>query len=83
MAETGKGVTAGKLAINVQKRLSRAQEKVTRRSHWTPLCPELKGSQWNLTGGPDLTEPPGVSGCPQRFNGCQQLQLVSQASTKF
>uniref|UniRef100_A0A3P8UML6 Myc box-dependent-interacting protein 1 n=1 Tax=Cynoglossus semilaevis TaxID=244447 RepID=A0A3P8UML6_CYNSE len=28
MAETGKGVTAGKLAINVQKRLSRAQEKV-------------------------------------------------------
>ncbi|TMS11536.1 myc box-dependent-interacting protein 1b isoform X7 [Larimichthys crocea] len=28
MAETGKGVTAGKLAINVQKRLTRAQEKV-------------------------------------------------------
>uniref|UniRef100_A0A7N6BMB0 Myc box-dependent-interacting protein 1 n=1 Tax=Anabas testudineus TaxID=64144 RepID=A0A7N6BMB0_ANATE len=28
MAETGKGVTAGKLAINVQKRLNRAQEKV-------------------------------------------------------
>nr|XP_057907005.1 myc box-dependent-interacting protein 1b isoform X2 [Doryrhamphus excisus] len=28
MAETGKGVTAGKLAITVQKRLSRAQEKV-------------------------------------------------------
>ncbi|XP_054590749.1 myc box-dependent-interacting protein 1b isoform X2 [Nothobranchius furzeri] len=28
MAETGKGVTAGKLALNVQKRLSRAQEKV-------------------------------------------------------
>uniref|UniRef100_A0A665W180 Myc box-dependent-interacting protein 1 n=1 Tax=Echeneis naucrates TaxID=173247 RepID=A0A665W180_ECHNA len=28
MAELGKGVTAGKLAINVQKRLSRAQEKV-------------------------------------------------------
>ncbi|TNM94119.1 hypothetical protein fugu_002295 [Takifugu bimaculatus] len=28
MAEPGKSVTAGKLAINVQKRLSRAQEKV-------------------------------------------------------
>ncbi|XP_035984440.1 myc box-dependent-interacting protein 1b isoform X7 [Fundulus heteroclitus] len=28
MAELGKGVTAGKLALNVQKRLSRAQEKV-------------------------------------------------------
>uniref|UniRef100_A0A8C7XD10 Myc box-dependent-interacting protein 1 n=1 Tax=Oryzias sinensis TaxID=183150 RepID=A0A8C7XD10_9TELE len=28
MAEIGKGVTAGKLASNVQKRLSRAQEKV-------------------------------------------------------
>ncbi|XP_039462295.1 myc box-dependent-interacting protein 1b isoform X2 [Oreochromis aureus] len=28
MAEIGKGVTAGKLAINVQKRLTRAQEKV-------------------------------------------------------
>ncbi|XP_035005686.1 myc box-dependent-interacting protein 1b isoform X10 [Hippoglossus stenolepis] len=28
MAEMGKGVTAGKLAINVQKRLTRAQEKV-------------------------------------------------------
>lgn len=28
MAEPGKGVTAGKLAINVQKRLTRAQEKV-------------------------------------------------------
>lgn len=28
MAEIGKGVTAGKLALNVQKRLSRAQEKV-------------------------------------------------------
>uniref|UniRef100_A0A3Q3ITD3 Uncharacterized protein n=1 Tax=Monopterus albus TaxID=43700 RepID=A0A3Q3ITD3_MONAL len=28
MAETGKGVTAGKLASNVQKRLTRAQEKV-------------------------------------------------------
>ncbi|XP_028321271.1 myc box-dependent-interacting protein 1b isoform X4 [Gouania willdenowi] len=28
MAETSKGVTAGKLAINVQKRLTRAQEKV-------------------------------------------------------
>ncbi|XP_053707252.1 myc box-dependent-interacting protein 1b isoform X10 [Synchiropus splendidus] len=28
MAELGKGVTAGKLAINVQKRLTRAQEKV-------------------------------------------------------
>nr|XP_046238733.1 myc box-dependent-interacting protein 1b isoform X3 [Scatophagus argus] len=28
MAETGKGVTAGKLAISVQKRLTRAQEKV-------------------------------------------------------
>ncbi|KAM6893562.1 myc box-dependent-interacting protein 1b isoform 1-T1 [Xenentodon cancila] len=28
MAEIGKGVTAGKLAINVQKRLNRAQEKV-------------------------------------------------------
>ncbi|XP_013888576.1 myc box-dependent-interacting protein 1 [Austrofundulus limnaeus] len=28
MAEMGKGVTAGKLALNVQKRLSRAQEKV-------------------------------------------------------
>uniref|UniRef100_A0A3B5LY28 Bridging integrator 1b n=1 Tax=Xiphophorus couchianus TaxID=32473 RepID=A0A3B5LY28_9TELE len=28
MAELGKGVTAGKLALNVQKRLNRAQEKV-------------------------------------------------------
>ncbi|XP_034035242.1 myc box-dependent-interacting protein 1b isoform X2 [Thalassophryne amazonica] len=28
MAEVGKGVNAGKLAVNVQKRLSRAQEKV-------------------------------------------------------
>ncbi|XP_061898277.1 myc box-dependent-interacting protein 1b isoform X5 [Entelurus aequoreus] len=28
MAEAGKGVTAGKLAVTVQKRLSRAQEKV-------------------------------------------------------
>ncbi|XP_062236261.1 myc box-dependent-interacting protein 1b isoform X7 [Platichthys flesus] len=28
MAEMGKGVTAGKLAINVQKRITRAQEKV-------------------------------------------------------
>ncbi|KAM6945742.1 myc box-dependent-interacting protein 1b [Aplochiton taeniatus] len=28
MAEMGKGVTAGKLAINVQKKLTRAQEKV-------------------------------------------------------
>ncbi|GLD67932.1 myc box-dependent-interacting protein 1b isoform X1, partial [Lates japonicus] len=28
MAEMGKGVTAGKLAINVQKRLTRTQEKV-------------------------------------------------------
>lgn len=30
MAEMGKGVTAGKLASNVQKRFSRAQEKVRR-----------------------------------------------------
>ncbi|KAK7877680.1 hypothetical protein WMY93_031599 [Mugilogobius chulae] len=30
MAEIGKGVTAGKLAINVQKRLTRAQEKTER-----------------------------------------------------
>ena len=28
MAEIGKGVTAGKLAINVQKKFTRAQEKV-------------------------------------------------------
>lgn len=28
MAEMGKGVTAGKLASNVQKTLTRAQEKV-------------------------------------------------------
>ncbi|KAJ8338512.1 hypothetical protein SKAU_G00374780 [Synaphobranchus kaupii] len=28
MSETGKGVTAGKLASNVQKKLTRAQEKV-------------------------------------------------------
>ena len=30
MAEVGKGVTAGKLAINVQKKFTRAQEKVRR-----------------------------------------------------
>ena len=29
MAEIGKGVTAGKLAINVQKKFTRAQEKVS------------------------------------------------------
>lgn len=28
MAEMGKGVTAGKIASNVQKKLTRAQEKV-------------------------------------------------------
>lgn len=34
MAEPGKSVTAGKLAINVQKRLSRAQEKVDSGVGW-------------------------------------------------
>lgn len=29
MAEMGKGVSAGKIASNVQKKLTRAQEKVT------------------------------------------------------
>lgn len=40
MAEIGKGVSAGKLAINVQKRLTRAQEKVKTRGpgHGVPLC---------------------------------------------
>ncbi|PWA15957.1 hypothetical protein CCH79_00020055 [Gambusia affinis] len=40
MAELGKGVTAGKLALNVQKRLNRAQEKVGgdpgSGRHWIP-----------------------------------------------
>jgi len=37
MAEIGKGVTAGKLAISVQKRLTRAQEKVRGASPCPPV----------------------------------------------
>lgn len=38
MAETSKGVNAGKLASNVQKRIIRAQEKVREyKTHQTPV----------------------------------------------
>lgn len=50
MAEMGsKGVTAGKIASNVQKKLTRAQEKVRERepcprAAWTPVpCPRAGG----------------------------------------
>lgn len=55
MAELGsKGVTAGKIAINVQKKLTRAQEKV--KGEGVPPAPWDAGSD---AGTAAETSPPG------------------------
>lgn len=62
MAEMGsKGVTAGKIASNVQKKLTRAQEKVSDGKPATPLTPtpgiELVTSGWSWPRSPRAWSP--------------------------